>query len=182
MKQTNKGSVLVLTIIITSALLGIGITLVSIIEKESLRQAFGFRSQQAFLIVDTAWECTLYNDFQQLSFSVGKLKLANTFTCGGLGESIKAVRRDTWEKYTPTIHTQINRGTVLEYKFVVVDESKEETPCADVVIQKYCGGENGCSDIKTKVTVIGYDSCRSPFDGSEFPERGDIHRRLEVVY
>ena len=187
----NKGSVLIITILISTVLLTIGLSITAIIEKDLLRQLYTQRSEQAFRILDSAVECTLYNDLHNFSFRVvGVGSESFTFRCNGLDvftESATAI--DAFNNKNKQTDYK-NNGTV-EFKFILVDSPS----CAEVLVVKECVTSgtgtrpNNCvnkSSPSTTIEIKGYDVCTKNngegFDLGE--ERGGltIVRRQKLFY
>lgn len=191
--RRDKGSVLIIAMVMTAVLFSIGLAFASIIEKEVVRQHYSIRSQRAFAVADIAWECALYNDFRRLVFSEGGgFSGRARFSCGDDGNvKVRPPEEDSF--YTPTERIQKSSlssrfsSNTGAYNFVVVHEGSEADvkPCADVSVQKRCvlsSGDSDCSDsevIETRVVVVGYDSCS--LDGST-EKRGDVRRRFVILY
>ena len=176
-----KGSVLVFTLMITTVLLSIGFVFLDIIHRETQRQSYSEKSQRAFLIADTAWECTIYNDFQLESFLFNNK--STPLECDSLGRDIKVYGyRSVWAgRYVPktTSRSACDSSTGVSYSFVVT-EGDESNPaaCAEVGVNKKCG-ESG---IETTISVLGYDLCESPTTDDETGKRGEVSRRFVIKY
>lgn len=185
----TRGSVLIVTIIITAVLLSIGITIATIFQKEIIRQIYGRQSQIAMNIANSALECALYNDFRRFVFRSAKLadRLYNVIDCGDL----YLVRSDTdWNiRYIPSSgdekdeHDNVGSIGTGYYNFVVIRSEDgsipgKEVPCAHVAIKKECSGNCRDNSIETSMEVKGYSSCSS---GEAESERGLV-RRFKVRY
>ncbi len=197
--KKNEGSILIIVIVFTTIMLGIGITIFSIIEKEILAQSFSERSKEAFLIADSAWECALYNDFRRLAFDLSGQRSASVkgVTCGDRLEVFKTKDSgDLDEDYV--IDSGINTRSelfgvnpkVAEFKFTVQSSvQKRRNPCADVILTKSCvrsaTNTSTCSDsinqIENELTVIGYGSCGENAVGGK-DKRGEVRRRFKIKY
>ena len=198
-KKHNKGSVLVITLILSTILFSIGFVFSDFIAREIERQRYSSDSQVAFLVADSAWECTLYNDFRSLIFNdLEEDRQTQRFSCGS-GYTAYDYDKDkgkAWEQkneYAPKtrgqdISTPTKENVKSEYKFTVVKHTESDgdtitdssiaRPCADVVVEKRCtrvAGSN-CEEFASEVRVVGYNSCSSP------DKRGDVVRRLNVEY
>ena len=197
---TNRtaGSVLILTMIISSVLFSIGISLASILEKEVTRHLYADRAVVALNIANTALECTLYNDFRYFAFNEnlrdqGLFK----FTCG----NVYQVRNhgDWSEPYVPQSTTtgdargtgtyqydiiQVDKATVLNLDSNTNLDSKTGMPCASVTVKKLCtGGTSGgavkvCEgSIESSIEVKGYFACS---EGNESDRA--LVQRFQVYY
>ena len=199
-KHTTGGSVLIITIVITSVLLSIGVTLATILEKEITRQSYGRRSQVAINVANTALECTLFNDFRRSVFRSAALaeRVNHTVECGELYE-VRAddltIPDDDWSKeYVASLgDDQVIPGAGI-YSFIVIrsdgadlSEPGLQVPCAHVVVTKECVGNDPndprvttCADglLETSIEVRGYDSCSR---GQRESDRGLV-RRFRVYY
>ena len=199
LRETQKsGSVLILTIIISSVLFSIGISLASILQKETARQLFGLRSAEAIAIANTAFECTLYNDFNRFAFftTTSGVLSAQSLDCGE-PYPVRAV--GDWSiPYVPTLEDSVAVGTG-RYTFVVLQlgsdssedstapmDSKTDLPCAQVTLQRRCvlgttaqGDQTICSEgvIESLVDVHGYAFCS---EGDREERR--LVRRFRVYY
>ena len=195
----NKGSVLILTVIISTILFSIGISLVSILEKEITRQRYADQSVVALNIANTAFECTLYNDFRRYAFDAHtRGETTHPFSCGTIYQV-----RTVGDWGVPYVLNPVAGSTVAvgtgryEYVVVQVDRSTAmtvgttpdlddgvERPCARVVVQKQCltpppAGTTICPNglIESYVEVRGYFSCT---EGNETDR--DLVRRFRVYY
>lgn len=165
---THKGSVLVVSVVITTVLTSIGIAFASILEKERRKQVYNQRSQIALNIANSALECTLYNDFHRLAFDRGIF-----IECG---DEYGAREQDDW--YRP-FKVTFDRTLKDVYTYEIVERASKENkkkawedlvnvPCARVTVRK--------GEAKT-IEVKGYDRCSS---GNE-AER-NLVRRFKVIY
>lgn len=184
-KQTeNTGSVLIVTILITSVLFGIGTAFASILEKEVARQVYEDRSQKAINIANTALECALYNDFRRHAFNA-LVESDSTVLCGDLYQ-VRTVSNWNNPYYPSTDHgTVAGTGT---YEFAIIESQNVNlsgvsgVPCAHTILQRRCvGSTSGTSCISevidSSIEVRGYDRCSS---GDE--NQRDIVRRFKVYY
>ena len=181
-RTKNAGSVLVVTILITSVMFGIGTTFASILEKEVSRQVYEDRSQTSINIANTALECALYNDFRRNVFTSS---VARSVTCGSLYQI-----RPTGD-WSGTYSAATGHGTVTgtgTYEFAVIDSRDEslsgvsDVPCAHVIVERRCVGDTTgtvCDSgiISVSIEVRGYDACSS---GDE--RQRDVVRRFKVHY
>ena len=192
----KEGSVLILTIVISSVLFSIGISLASILQKEAARQSFGLQSAEAIAIANTAFECTLYNDFNRFAFFniVSGSAGVQPLDCGG-AYPIRAIG-DWSAQYTPTLEDSSATGTGV-YRFVVLQlgsdatedvtsnlSSKRAIPCAQVTLRRSCvlgvvTETATCTEgvIESIVDVHGYASCA---EGDRRERK--LVRRFRVYY
>lgn len=179
----SDGSVLIITILITSIIFGVGITFSSILEKEIARQVYEDRSQKAANIANTALECALFNDFRRFTFD-SSLGGGSSIVCGDLYQV-----KDTanWGTEYDLSSDRGHAGTGM-YEFAIIKYRTDDltnvsdVPCAHVIVQKRCvGGLTGstCDSgvIDASIEVWGYDRCSS---GNESDR--DIVRRFKVHY
>ncbi len=194
----KKGSVLVITVVVTVVLIAVGLTFTRIIEKEILRQSYTKRSISAFAIADSALECFLYNDFRKNTFAfldelsgnyVPRLGCSNNSSLEL--NNIKIID----ERTGSILRSSLSTGGV-EFKFELVDLSVKGNikPCADVRIIKTCAKTTGSNCYKdseligrdsviTEVFIVGYDECEVEDD--DIPKddgRGDIRRLYRLKY
>lgn len=195
-KGTTRGSVLVITIIVTAVLLSIGITLATILEKEISRQVYARQSQIAMNVANSALECALFNDFYRSVFRSAALaeRVYAAVECGDLYPVRKI--SDWSSMYDPSSGDGASEnggvggppGTGL-YTFVVIDSDGkplfgEQVPCAHVALKKECvaiGDDSTvCQDglIDTSIEVKGYSLCRS----GESESARELVRRFRVHY
>ena len=196
-RRDNRGSILILTIVIATVLFSIGISIASILEKEVKRHRYADQSIIALNVANTAFECTLYNDFRSDVFNSGR-DIAGSVDCG----RIYQVRSGSdWEEpyeADPVSGTNTASGTG-RYEFTVIQLDKTrvvtigttpdlddgiERPCANVVVRKQClmtlpSGATVCPNglIESYIEVKGYFSC---MEGNESSR--DLIRRFRVYY
>ena len=200
---TNKGSVLIITIVITAVLLSIGTTLASILDKEVTRQIYSRRSQQAMNIANSALECVLFNDFYRSIFQSLTETEYTEVDCGDLYQVRKSDEDNNWAVYIPDPEPLENDEQVIvgagTYTFVVVQTAEKdlsgvsEVPCAHITIKKVCAVDDTtvitdsegvnhiiCGDglIETSVEVKGYNACSS----GETERERRLVRRFKVHY
>lgn len=201
-----KGSVLILTLLLSSVLFAIGISFTFIIENEVRRQNFSEEALKAFLIADTAVECTLYNDFRLLAFSFrGEGSSDINFSCGpnliaipkidpekaedwNMRLSIGKIRASRDEIGKEGGHVEGRPGLVLEelgvsYNYIITEENGNvdlRRPCAEVSVRKKCGGiENDrCKDKSNIVSELEVLGYNYCSRG----KRGEVVRRIIYQY
>lgn len=191
LKENNRGSVLVIVVVITSVLFGIGVAFSSILEKEIIRQLYGERSQTALNIANSALECTLYNDFRRHVFNEVLFGQGVKFDCGPLFQ-VRRINQgvEEWsEVYRPKEH-QIS-GTVTgenTHTYVIIASDQADlsgvsfVPCAQVTVKKECTNDTGddtiCDGlIVSSVEVKGYHVCSSGDASSR-----ELVRRFKIRY
>lgn len=178
----SRGSVLVVTILITSVLFGIGTAFASILEKEVARQVYEDRSQKAVNIANTALECALYNDFRRHTFNT-LVESDDTVICGDFYQ-VREIGNWSVSYYPSTDNGTV--GGTGTYEFAVIASQNvnlsgvSNVPCAHIIVQRRCIGSTtgtSCDSgvINTSTEVRGYDSCSS---GNE--DQRDIVRRFKV--
>lgn len=190
----NSGSVLILTVIISTVLFSIGIALTSILQKEVTRHLYADRSVVALNIANTALECALYNDFRRFVFSDDEsLEQSAELSCGNLYHI--RPKGDWGSLYTPNPEPGTNPAAGTgRYEYVVVQPDRgtaqedlphiSDVPCAWVIVRKQCLNDDGltpsfCADglIESFVEVRGYASCSEDNEA----ERGLV-RRFRLYY
>ena len=190
-KKNNRGSVLVIVVVITSVLLGIGVAFSSILEKEIIRQLYGERSQTALNIANTALECTLYNDFRRHAFDGDLFGLKPRLDCGALHQVrlIDAGAEDWTVPYSPETHQVRGKLTgESTHTYVVIASDRtdltgvSDVPCARLTVKKECTRDAGTDavcdgEIVASVEVRGYHGCSAGNEASR-----DLVRRFRVRY
>ena len=186
-QKTNKGSVLIITIVITAILLSIGATLAAVLDKEVTRQIYSRHSRLAMNMANSALECVLFNDFYRAMFQSLTEREYSEVNCG---ELYQVRKEDDWSvPYDPASDESGNEalGTGT-YQFVIIDSEEEDlsgvrVPCAHIKVEKKCvigSTNNVCEDelIESSIEVKGYNACSS--DESESDR--NLVRRFKVRY
>ena len=155
MTTTSRGFTLLIAVILTAVLLSVGLALLDIAYKQIVLSSTAKQSQTAFYAADSALECALYWDQQQLSFTYGAP--AGSITCGNQSISVSSSAS----------------GGVQTSTFSI--------PCpggSSATVQVRKGSGATACNISGKTTCIyasGYNAC-----ASNDPRR--IERGLKVVY
>ena len=149
----NTGFTLILSVLISSIVLGIGLSIFNITFKELKLSSSGRESQFAFYAADTGIECALYHDLQNQAFSANPT-YASSINCGGRTLNI-------------TIQTV---GTVHTHTLDTLELGDEEY-CVDLIVTKDDG-----PPITTHIQSRGTNIC-----GSVFTSRR-VERAIEVNY
>lgn len=162
----TKGSVLVMSVIITTVLTSIGIAFASILEKEVRKQVYSQRSQVALNVANSALECTLYNDFRKRTFDPPLASSVSRFDCGDLYH----VRMlGDWN----SVFVPQKSKTIHKYEIIAsseeVNANSINVPCARVIVTR--------DSTDSSIEIKGYDRC-SEGDESE----RDLVRRFKVTY
>lgn len=181
--KNNKGSVLIMTIIITSILFSIGISFAIILERQVVNQIFLNKSQVAINIANSAYECVLYNEFRRALFEEGNS--GREVDCGPFYNVYQVPTSSStsseWSNYT--LIDLEERQNEVEYEFEIVENINTEnvTPaCARVTLQKTCpvDATGICpTEIQNELNIRGFDRCENPST-----EERSVVRRLRVFY
>ena len=166
--KNHRGSALIIAMLVASVVFNVGAVIISISEKDILRQVAIKESTKALNILDTAWECVLYHDFQLKIFR--SQNPDRTINCGADLVAFKRIGREysETEKFRQcdvTVHQADQRETI-QCNFLIRDEDPgnfRNKPCAIVSLEKTCSlsadGPNRCgSTFTTALDVIGYTS------------------------
>lgn len=130
-KKKNKGFALLYAVLISSALLAIGLAIFNITIKELLFSSLGRDSQFAFYAADTGSECAFYWDFEHNSFATSSI---SSIECAG--NTIDSMGGGGYEM--PSVFTL---DFSPEPYCVVVSVVKYESPARTVVESR---GYNTC--------------------------------------
>ena len=186
----KRGSVLIITVLISSIMFSIGIALTGILEKEVRRYFYNERSQRAINVANSALECVLFNDFRRLIFDDLSSQKGGTIDCGGL---YHALVKGEWSKeYSPSNQKSAGSGDIAgegAYEFVIVESHQTDFvanpgpyPCAYVTVKKSCVGEKNalgteCLGVIAKsIEVRGHNACK------ESGVDDDVVRRFKIFY
>lgn len=197
-KNKDRGSVLIIVIIISSILFSIGIAFAFILEKEVLRQIYSQRSQKALNIANSALECVLFNDFRRNVFSPTFLGRSSNFDCGDFYHVRNASGVDVWsglEYFVNNIDIVTSgSASTRTYKFKIVESfdsdlsNVDSAPCAyvDVKKEERCiskadavVGTCTAKDILSSVEVRGYFRCSATHTENG---NGQVVRKIKVFY
>ena len=183
--KNYKGSALIIAMLVASVVFNVGTVIVSISEKDILRQIAIQESTKALNILDTAWECSLYHDFQLRFFRAQNPE--RTINCGGGLSAFKKNGREYSEteqfRQCNTTVDRIKQREEIVCEFLLRDENPEtfrQKPCAIVSLKKSCSlsvnDPDRCgSEFNTTLDIIGYTSC--------YTDSGRvIHRRVHSEY
>ncbi len=198
----TEGSVLVLTVVISTVLFTLGIAVASILQKEVLRHIYSDRSAVALNVANAALECTLYNDFRRFLFNPlfsGNIRTRTAkFDCGSIYQ-VRSIS-DWSTRYVAESETINDRRTGEgRYTFAVIQLTASNlntfsdpygdisgianVPCAHVTVEKKCvekeSGRRNCKNdiIESSIEVRGYFSCAQGNESSR-----DVVRRFKVFY
>lgn len=137
----SRGFTLLTAVILSSVILSLGIALLDISYKQSILASSAKSSQYAFYAADSAMECVLYFDQQQLAFDYSTLPLAS-ITCNNQTINI-----------TNGVNSIQNSGALTRTTtFDIPCASGGATQQAHVVITK-------SSTNVTSIFATGYSSC-----------------------
>lgn len=171
--DSTQGSILVLAIVISTALFGIGTTLASIFSLEAKRQQYGARSRVALNIAHTAFECALYNDFRRGAFRGAHAPADAVVDCGDLYQVRSTTDAGAWG--AGPYATSALRGDTFTYAVVATEETDDlatrittPVPCARVTVKK---------SAPASIEVLGFDRCLSGNLSSR-----DLARRFKIYY
>lgn len=151
--KNNRGFVLLLSLLIASTVLTIGIALLFTATRQISLATLGAASQEAFFVSDAAMECALFWDVDQRAFAT------STYTPpGGFPQNIYCRNIDVRDESVIDTWDQIRRPRDSVVQFVI---PYPNGACADVDIKKIEGGEPGClktpGETCTSVEVNGFN-------------------------
>jgi len=206
-KQNSKpqcfrrgGYALMLSIVVSSIVLSIGISLLNIVQKELILSATGRDSQFAFYAADAGLECVLYWDIAEQAFPANLLEsdfVTGPFAPGGVGSDcghtdfsvsgyggeIEDVNGDTQCVIVDGEEVcSGERDDVATYTLTVTfteDSEGSRGTCAIVDITKKDINADG--EVETEVDAHGYNE-ECPPDGGVFTSPGLVERGIKVTY
>ncbi len=179
-KKNQKGSVLIISLIITSVVFSVGTTILHIGEKDKIRTSISYKSRDAVRVLDTVFECVLYHDFQNDLFNPKKIRIEKNLECGDNLIGFSGLYDDQSELLFSACDTSTD-STVSVCNFLVREniETYKNKPCALVNLEKNCSDGSDVSScdasLKTKIDIISYDLCN-------FLDTDVVHRRINTVY
>jgi len=194
------GYALMLSIVVSSIVLSIGISLLNIVQKELILSATGRDSQFAFYAADAGLECVLYWDIAEQAFPANLLEsdfVTGPFAPGGVGSDcghtdfsvsgyggeIEDVNGDTQCVIVDGEEVcSGERDDVATYTLTVTfteDSEGSRGTCAIVDITKKDINADG--EVETEVDAHGYNE-ECPPDGGVFTSPGLVERGIKVTY
>ncbi|MBI3075057.1 MAG: hypothetical protein HYY92_02495 [Parcubacteria group bacterium] len=205
--KLKSGYALMLSIVVSSIVLSIGLSLFNIVQKELILSATGRDSQFAFYSADGGIECALYWDIKQLAFpesGVDWYLVSEPPTPGtggadcGLTDFTDSSSRyvaalndggTAYECVTnpgppPVTSCSGNENDIVTVTFQVKFQNavSDASPgsCAQVTITKDDPDNGGTDPVRTTIESKGYnDECQS--DGA-FDNPALVERAISVVY
>ncbi|MBU0723241.1 pilus assembly PilX N-terminal domain-containing protein [Patescibacteria group bacterium] len=173
-KRTNRGIALLVSIIVASIVLIIGLGILNIATKEIVLSMFGKESGKAFYAADTGIECAMYWDIKaplgQYSFATSSnsepsKSETEVLSCAGqIFNPHSHPDFDGWDFIKgPTSATTTLKFSAWTEEAVIgdgYDALSVNNPCVEVTIEKYqedIGG--GLFVVRTKINSIGYNNC-----------------------
>ena len=180
MFKNQKGSVLIISLIITSVVFSVGATILNISEKDKIRTSISYKSSNAVRVLDTVFECVLYHDFQNDLFNPRKIRIEKNLECGDNLIGFSGLYNDQSE--LPFSACDTSTDTKISMCDFLVREDSEtynNKPCALVHLEKSCSDGSDISscdaNLKTKIDIISYDLC-------DFVNTNVVHRRINTSY
>jgi len=192
----NKGYALILSIVVSSVVLSIGLSLLNIVQKEIILSATGRDSQFAFYAADGGVECALYWDIGYTDTKAFPENLAETngndspSAPGGAGDSDCGNTdfgggSDVWDAeiedgditYVPPNPNDADPQpsgyeddeATYTFQITFVADATMELPgsCARVTITKDDPDNAGADDVVTRIESKGYNA-ECPAGGGDF--------------
>lgn len=142
--RAARGFTLLLAVLVSSILVGLGSAIYDIVSKELTLSSSGRESQFAFYSADTGIECALYWDLRQNAFATTSPLTA--VACGG-GPDVSVAR----------VYSNLGQPSEIAtttFSFPI-DSTSVSAPCATVSVTK--------TDNPTKTVIIssGYNTCNT---------------------
>ncbi|VAW33261.1 hypothetical protein MNBD_CPR01-562 [hydrothermal vent metagenome] len=153
--SAESGIALLITIVFVSVILSIGLTLGSLGYKQVLLASTENSSQKAFYSADSALECVLYADQQNMAFSTINGASGGSVSCGV----------NVFAFGAPTVS---NGNGKQWYRYSIPDMKMNTNTCANVIVFKPKGApgttylfssgyDNGSCSASSRTTVRGID-------------------------
>ncbi len=186
----NHGFVILFAMVISLIVVLIGSGMYTIARKKAIISSYARESQKAFYAADSALECALYHDISPYitgtSFPINAASnYTTTFSCGGNTiETRKLPVRNAVSGYTD----------LFSFRYPEVDISGlfnknqfEEPGCAYVLVEKKEGeSTNGKTEVLTRITAVGFNTCIEGSDGlvilPNFDDPRLLERRISSTY
>jgi len=161
--KNNSGFTLLLSVLVASIILALGISIFNILSWHVMISDIGKQSQFAFYAADAGVDCALYHDYKKNLFSTTTADAPDEISCLGDNYNVKA--------------TIIEDG--CRQVFYMPVGSGAEPHCVEVTIEKVSVGSNL---VETTLTSKGYNRGWSESnDCSEsFPRK--IERAVRLNY
>jgi len=171
-QKTNHGIALLISIVIASLVLVIGLGILNIAIKEANLSMYNKESGKAFYAADTGIECAMYWDFKA---PLGQPSFATSSGSGAV--SSKSETEDFFcarQKFNPHDTPEFDEwsaplkdstSATTTFKFsawavgVGYDPLSVENPCVEVTIAKYQGMSGSVFVARTTIDSIGYNNC-----------------------
>lgn len=155
--KKNRGFALLFTVVIVSSISVVIAGLTSALYKQSILSSLAKDSQSSFYQADTGYECALYADLKEISFTGSTFLEDHAFNpwyCGGL--NLVATKMD-----------EIGVGSYTLTPLFEDEKDKEILPCFRIYVTK----EDGETSIKSR----GYNIC-------DLDNGRTVEREIEVKY
>ncbi len=137
-KPHSQGIVILFSILVVGLLLGIGVSLSQLAQKQLILSSIGRQSQIAFYAADTGAECARYWDIINNSFSGASV---GTIVCGGDSSLPSTIR------YTVNGNNILAKFQV-SFASVATGIRPAYSYCADVTVKK--DTSNGATSIESR--------------------------------
>ncbi len=199
--KPNGGYALMLSIVVSSVVLSIGLSLLSIVQKELILSGTGRDSQFAFYAADAGLECVLYWDIHEQAFPSSGVDWSNDFPPSSLGDDCgntdfenpdesrwNATFNDKGTPYacvsgcgggegeTPVYGGHEDDTITLTFQIDFSPDNAPHGSCANIIITKTGNGRTGGNyEVLTKVESKGHNDACEPdgvFDNPALVERG----------
>ncbi len=153
--EEKRGFALLFTVVIVSAVAVITAGLSSAVYKQSILSSLARDSQSSFYQADTASDCALYVDLNEVSFTYSTFledHASVPWKCGGL--NLLVTKTDELGSYTllPTFEDE---------------KDEEKVPCFRIYVTKSADG--------TSIKARGYNIC-------DKTNKRTVEREIEIVY
>lgn len=135
--QTNRGFTLLMSALVASVVLSIGVAIFSIVEKEVQLSSIGRDSQFAFYGADSAADCALYWDVRQQWFATTSSPI--DINCDG--QTVALATSHTYDTFGAW------ESTLFEYEYAPGGR------CANVLVVKTVSGNT----IRTTIHADGFN-------------------------
>ncbi len=177
--KNQKGSVLIISLIITSVVFSVGTAILAIAEKDKLRTSISYKSYNAVRLLDTVFECVLYHDFQNDLFNPRKSRIDKNIECADDLVGFSELYSDSLA--LPFSSCDISDTKVSKCDFLVRKDTTDykSSACAQVLLEKSCSDGSDVTNcnvhLNTKIDIISYDLCN-------FSNSNVVHRRINISY
>jgi len=179
LQKKDKGYALLFAVLVSAVVLGVGVSILNISRKELLLTTGAEQSQYAFYAADTGYECALYQDLQNASFT-STTTGSNLFTvnCGVTGSSPAIYPSEV------TVSAGPAGVNTAEYDYVFNVPVSQVGSCAAITVKKTLDTSSS-TNVTASTTVfsdgfnVGWES--SPGDCNGF-SISKVERALVASY